>query len=299
MKKILLFTLLLLNPLLSQENIQVHTCYGNAHELIVEGRLLDKGEFKERSKEDAWFKNLWQKLQQVVNSEIKHAPMTLIAENESYYTKSDDEGYFEFDIQYKNSNFINNESIQLSLDNKNLSTTCSPLILEEKEQIGIISDFDDTVIVSGVTHKLELINNIFFKNYKQREVVLGMAERFKKILAQNDSNKRTALFFITGSPKQLDNSIDRFLDFHHFPARTIITKKAHGNNADALFDQISYKQSKIEKLITLYPYVKWVCFGDSGEKDKEVYELMKKKYPQHIQAIFIRDVESGEVLKIY
>jgi len=205
MKKTLLFTLLLLNPLLSQDTIEVHTCYGNAHELIVEGRLLDEHEFKERSKEDSWFKNLWKKLQQVVNSEIKDAPMTLIAENESYYTKSDDEGYFEFDIQHRNSSFINNESIQLSLDKKELSTTCSALILEEKEQVGIISDFDDTVIVSGVTHKLDLINNIFFKNYKQREVVSGMAERFKKILAQNDSSKTTALFFteVTHSKKQL------------------------------------------------------------------------------------------------
>ncbi|CAA6800556.1 MAG: Unknown protein [uncultured Sulfurovum sp.] len=299
MKKILLFTLFLLNPLLSEDTIQVHTCYGNAHELIVEGRLLDENLFIERSQSDSKSTNLWNKLGQMLNSEIKNTPMTLVLDDKPYFTISDDEGYFLFNIHEKNNSFVNKQSLQLFLNERNLSRSCLALVLDEKEQVGIISDFDDTVIISDVIHKLDLINNTFFKNYKQREVVLGMAERFKKILAENEANETSALFFITGSPKQLERSIDRFLDFHHFPERTIITKKAHGDKADSFFDQISYKESKIEKLITFYPHVKWVCFGDSGEQDKEVYERIRKKYPQHIKSIFIRNVESGEILKIY
>ena len=39
-------------------------------------------------------------------------------------------------------------------------------------------------------------------------------------------------------------------------------------------------------------------FGDSGEKDREVYEYLSKKYPLKVQSYYIRDVHSGKIEKI-
>ena len=44
--------------------------------------------------------------------------------------------------------------------------------------------------------------------------------------------------------------------------------------------------------------MKWVLFGDSGEKDREVYEAMKKRHPKNILRYYIRDVKS-EKIKVY
>ena len=67
--------------------------------------------------------------------------------------------------------------------NKNLHKT-NATIIDSIPLLGIISDFDDTMIVSDVTNKIKLGFNMMFKNYKQRTLVPSILERFKKILAQ-------------------------------------------------------------------------------------------------------------------
>jgi len=44
--------------------------------------------------------------------------------------------------------------------------------------------------------------------------------------------------------------------------------------------------------------MRWVMFGDSGEKDAEVYKFIKEKYSNKVVNYYIRDVESG-VIRAY
>jgi len=277
-------------------SIEIHTCYGNRHQLIVEGRLLEQRTLKEEDLNDGFWRNGWRKLKQLVNNEIKNSPIVLRVAKEQFERHSDDEGYFEFHIEVK-TNLEDQETIALELTERNSSQSCQLTLLSPSLKVGIISDFDDTLVVSNVTNKIMLIYNLLFENYKQRNEVKGMVEKIKTILAQNPSTRSVPFFVITGSPKQLYKSINRFLDHHDFPPRTLITKKIHGKNADSLFHQEAYKYQEIEQIILLYPHIRWVLFGDSGEKDREIYTAIAKQYPEHIEAIYIRDVEGGKLIK--
>ena len=187
------------------------------------------------------------------------------------------------------------QTIMLNIDgNKNLHET-KATIIDSTPLVGIISDFDDTMIVSDVTNKIKLGFNTMFKNYKQRTLVPTMLERFKKILAQNPKGTPSTLFILSGSPQQLFTPIKQFLDYYHFPKLTLILKKAHGANKDPLTDQFAYKTQKIERLIKLYPHIRWVMFEDNGEKDYQVYKAIKEKYPKKLLEYYIRDVKSGEI----
>jgi len=286
-----IFLLLLLplfsTPLMAKVSIELYNCYGNPYKMMISGRVLETKEHQEQKRDDAWFKNSWHKLKHLINSEVKNEAISVKIGELEKEAKTDDEGYFRFEIFNKKEAWRNHQKVELSLNQQNISTSVLALVLDKSTTKGVISDFDDTIIVSNVINKLKLLNNTLFKNYKQRKLVQEVA---KKIKASN-----APLFIVTGSPRQLQSSIDKFLDYHHFQKRTIITKKAHGDNADPLFDQLSYKFSYIEKLIELFPHIVWDCYGDSGEKDKEVYFALAKKYPHNIGKIYIRDVESGQV----
>jgi len=295
MKKLLPLTLFSLLPLLADADIQLQTCYGNPRTVIVEGRVLEERTVKESQEEDSWLKNTWKKVKLLVNDEVKNEKISLVIGGEVYENLTDDEGYFEFEINNTKAPWKNHENIEIYLDELNVSIHASAFIVDDSVKVGVISDFDDTVIVSDVTSKLNLVKNTFFKNYKQRKLVIGMKEKFEKVLSTSD----TPLFFVTGSPKQLYPAIHDFLNYHKFPKRTLITKKAHGNNADPLFDQLGYKVEKIERLMKLFPQIAWCCFGDNGEKDKEVYSALLKKYPKQIKEIYIRDVDSTKIEQIF
>ncbi len=296
MKKILL-CLFLFSNLFAQEGIYIYNCYANSKRLTVHGRVLNERKFQETKKEDNIFVNFIRKMGYIFNDEKKDVNITMRIDQKNFSSVTDDEGYFEFDLSFDKKTFYQNQKIIFYLTKeKKIRTICQPYIPSDKEQTGIISDFDDTVIISDVTNKISLAYELLLKNYKQRQAVKNMASLYKEILKKSPDRP---LFFITGSPNQFNEVINAFLDFHRFPKRTVITKKIHGKNSYSIFKQKEYKSNKIKKLIKLYPNIKWALFGDSGEQDRSVYLDIAAKFPSHIKEIYIRDIKSGRLKKIF
>jgi len=280
----------------AKDNIEVYNAYGNERQLFIQGRTLVKKKFRQVKKDDGWLSNLWRRARQIEGNEIEEAKIKATIKNQSYEIKGDDEGYFDFHIKSKVLLSTGYEPIDLKIENNPTAhKTQATIINSQKKLLGIICDIDDTVMISNVPNKFKLAMNTLFKNYKQRKAVPTMAKRLKKLLAENPKDAPSTLFFLSGSPQQLFNPIKSFLAYNHFPKYTIILKKAHGDHTDPLTDQLAYKSQKIERLIQLYPNMEWVMFGDSGEKDKEVYELMKKRYPTKVKRFYIRNVDTGEI----
>ena len=273
---------MLLSQLVASDYIDVYDAYSNGKRVIVQGRIIDSKDKKDKNSK---------LIESFFNDEKKEVAIQLTVNNLHYKNQSDNEGYFSFDIEVANT-LKTPTSVTLETNEKNSLQTVQLFQPSSQKHIGVISDFDDTVIVSNVTEKAKLLYNTFMKNYKEREVV---DEVKNKIVQLTQKQKNTALFFITGSPHQLQNAITTFLDYHHFPKRTLLTKKVHGANSDDLLASVAYKYNKIVKLIEMYPHITWVTFGDSGEKDPEIYLKVLKNYPDHVQAIYIRDVQTKKV----
>jgi len=283
--------------LFSNSNIVIYNAYGNANELIIQGRMQKPRAFKDVNASDSWIRNAYRRAKEVKANDIKNKEIIANINGKLYVSRGDSEGYFSFDI--KSSKPLHSGYIDIFLNIKgNKDRAKTKALIITKPAVGIISDFDDTLVVSNVLNKLKLAINTAFKNYKQRKAVEGMATWFKEILAKNPKNSQSALFIISGSPQQLFKPIEDFLNYHNFPKHTLILKKAHGDNKDPLTNQLAYKVQKIEKLIKLYPNIKWYLFGDSGEKDREVYAHIKAKYPKNVIKYFIRDVKSGDILEM-
>jgi len=49
----------------------------------------------------------------------------------------------------------------------------------------------------------------------------------------------------------------------------------------------------------MYPQIRWVLLGDSGEKDQEIYLKVLQNYPKSVEAIYIRDVETKELKALF
>ena len=279
----------------AKDNVVVYHTYGNEHQVIVQGRMERKQAFKVVSKEDGWVRNLWRRVKQVKADDIESADINLSINHESFKTKGDDEGYFAFNVKTKQRLNMGYRKIILQLKGNQNRHETNATIIDTTPLVGILSDFDDTLIVSEVTDKINMGINTLFKNYKQRVIVPTMLKRFNQILSQNPKDVPNTLFILSGSPQQLFTPIEQFLDYHHFPKHTLILKKAYGENLDPLTDQFAYKTQKIERLIQLYPNMKWVMFGDSGEKDAEVYKALQEKYPHKMMKYYIRDVDSEKI----
>jgi phosphatidate phosphatase APP1 len=154
--------------------------------------------------------------------------------------------------------------------------------------ISVISDIDDTIKISNVLNKKELMKNTFTRPFQK---VPRMQE-----LYSSWSDKGFAFHYVSGSPWQLYQPLHDFFTENNFPLTTIHLKYFRIKDSSILkftsSDQLAYKTEVISSIINNFPERKFILIGDSGEKDPEVYAEIYNKYKNQISAIFIRDTSN-------
>lgn len=154
--------------------------------------------------------------------------------------------------------------------------------------LSVICDIDDTIKVSNVLNKRELIRNSLFRPYKP---VLAMSAHLRGL-------ERAGAYFhyVSASPWQLYPSLQQFLD--NYVPRGSVTLRNFRLRDRSIIDFLSssedYKINSIEAIIKRYPQHKFVLIGDSGEHDPEIYGRIYRLFPQNIKTILIRRIEGSD-----
>ncbi len=160
--------------------------------------------------------------------------------------------------------------------------------LVEPAGLSVISDIDDTVKVSHVTDRRQLLEQTFLLDFAEAP---GMADAYRGWASQGVS-----FHFVSSSPWQLYAPLTEFLDASGFPWATLNLKLVRFRD-ETLFDLFKEgtetKPPIIRSILDRYPDRQFVLVGDSGEQDPEVYAELMRERPEQIQRIYIRNV-TGE-----
>jgi len=154
--------------------------------------------------------------------------------------------------------------------------------------VSIISDIDDTIKISGVIDKKQLLKHTFYLDFK---AVPGTADLYKKWLSTSG-----ALHFVSSSPWQLYPPLKQFIEQAGFPSADYSLKYFRFKDSSFfnLFNNgIETKPPQIINILKKYPLRKFILIGDSGEQDPEIYAQIKQQFSDQIIHIFIRNV-TGE-----
>ena len=168
------------------------------------------------------------------------------------------------------------------------SSTAGFLVVDPRNPIGLISDIDDTILVSDVLSKRALLKNSLTVSPEKREAVPGMAELYRKLVLKNPAPNATAVFYLSSSPRQLTDNLRRFLSVNGFPRGVLQLKKISREGGDSTGDHQAYKLRHLETILAAFPQVRFHFFGDDAESDPEIYAQVQEKYPERVAGIWIR-----------
>ena len=161
--------------------------------------------------------------------------------------------------------------------------------LVEPEGVSVISDLDDTIKITQVRDRREMLRNTFCRPFA---AVPGMAEVYRGWGSQTN----TAFHYVSAGPWALHEPLADFLESSGFPAGSLHLKRVRWKDRTALdlfAAPDAHKRAEIEKLLKRHPDRVFVLVGDSGERDPEIYGDLARRHPRQIRQIFIRDV-TGE-----
>ena len=152
--------------------------------------------------------------------------------------------------------------------------------------LSVISDIDDTVKVTNVANRKELLANTLVREFY---AVPGMTELYRRWQEMG-----TAFHYVSASPWQLANCLHSFLFDAGLPAGSLHLKLFRLKDSTPLGRLPSRKRSKrrtIEQIMADFPGRTFLLVGDSGERDPELYAAIAKRNPRQVAGVVIRQVD--------
>ena len=166
-------------------------------------------------------------------------------------------------------------------------TTVGRIQCVDDEGLSVISDIDDTVKITNVARRRELLANTFLREFA---AVPGMVEAYRRLVEEH-----TAFHYVSASPWQLVPSLCEFFDGAGLPAGSMHLKLFRLKDSTPLGRLPSRKRSKrrtIERIMDDFPQRRFILVGDSGERDPEVYAAVARRRPEQVRSVLIRQVDA-------
>lgn len=167
------------------------------------------------------------------------------------------------------------------------------MVINYKPSFGIISDIDDTILVSYATNKLMKFRLMFLNNALTRMPFEGVSAFYQSLQHGIVPGTFNPLFYLSNSEWNLYDLLYEFIKFNRIPKGPILLREM-SIRVLRFWKMREYnkhhKMEKLRHLLTVFGDLKFILIGDSGQKDPETYSEIIREYPGRIQAVYIRDI---------
>jgi phosphatidate phosphatase APP1 len=279
--------------------LQLYRGYANEQELIVMGHVFKRDYNYDFQKKN--FKNATSVINQFRIKTLKNFDIYLKCKDKEIHTKTLDDGYFKFCIPLeKETNFGWMEyEVSMVYDNETFIAKGS-YIRPHKGNLGIITDIDDTFLISHTHNFFKKIYVLLFKNVNDRKVFKDVVPHYQALSSagRNNKDEQNAFFYISSSEWNLYRFIVKFTKIHQLPRAVILLKDIKRGIADFFMSgrgNHDHKFDKIKHVLEFYPNLKYVLLGDDSQHDPILYERICKIFPVTVKAVYIR--QTGKTQK--
>lgn len=157
----------------------------------------------------------------------------------------------------------------------------------EPAGLSVISDIDDTVKITNVADRRELLRNTLLREFAAVPGIPAVYRRWQEA--------GTAFHYVSASPWQLSPCLCGFIAAAGLPAGSMHLKLFRLQDSTPLGRLPSRKRSKrrvIEQIMADFPERRFLLVGDSGERDPEMYAAVARRRREQVAGIAIRRVAS-------
>ncbi|MFG4002759.1 App1 family protein [Flavobacterium aquidurense] len=272
--------------------LQLYRGYANEEELIVMGHV-----FKRTYDYDFQKKNL-KNARSIINQfrikTLENFDIYLKCGTQEIHTKTLDDGYFKFCIPLETETNFGWMEYEVSIRDENETITeKGSFIRPHKGKLGIISDIDDTFLISHTQNFFKKIYILLFKNVNDRKVFTDVVPHYQALSSAGRNNKEeeNAFFYVSSSEWNLYRFIVKFTKIHKLPRAVILLKDIRRGITDFFMSgrgNHDHKFDKIKHVLEFYPNLKYVLLGDDSQHDPILYERICKIFPVTVKAVYIR-----------
>jgi phosphatidate phosphatase APP1 len=183
---------------------------------------------------------------------------------------------------------------RITLSMAGAETVTAPVFVSDPtEPIGIISDIDDTVMVTALPRPFLAAWNTFVLNEHARTAVPGMSVLYERLIRHYEG---APVVYLSTGAWNVAPTLTRFLSRNLYPPGALLLTD-WGPTHDRWFRSgKEHKAATLRRLASEFPNVRWLLIGDDGQHDEDIYGDFAREHPTQVAAVAIRQLSTSEAV---
>ncbi|TFC45931.1 App1 family protein [Cryobacterium shii] len=158
---------------------------------------------------------------------------------------------------------------------------------------GIISDIDDTVMVTTLPRPMLAAWNTFVLDEHARVPTPGMAVLLDRLAATAEG---APMIYLSTGAWNVAPTLTRFLSRNLYPSGALLLTD-WGPTHDRWFRSgQDHKRANLRRLAQEFPEIRWILIGDDGQHDEAIYGEFQRDFPGSVETVAIRQLSPGEAV---
>ncbi len=293
--------------LIDVPRIVLYRGYGNDDNVFVRGMVIEDRGLKKPRREDSIWTNMKSMISRYTGDSIPGVAVSIKFNGNHLKLESDENGHFgaTFPGTGRSAEFRPFADAQIEeqfedIPEKLIKTREDVLIPGQNAEFAVISDIDDTIMISHATQTLKKLRLMLLKNAITRKPFPGISAFYQALHRGVSGKAQNPFFYVSSSEWNLYDLLDDFMEENHLPRGVFLLQdlnhsifhfwKSGGGSHE-------HKLIKIKRILKTYKNLPFVLVGDSGQRDPEIYKNVVDQFPGRVKAVYIRHIKKGWKLR--
>ncbi len=269
--------------------------YGTARGAVIKARVLEDRHVRPPWKRHTLVGSAIASWKRYMTVEIPHARVAVRWGDKRWEGTTDEEGFLELWIEPPAGAAPGWHDVELELLSpypQGVARVRAPVLVAGQEaEFGVISDIDDTVIVTNVTNFLTRACTLFLTEHRTRLPFEGVDAFYAALQQGRTGVAHNPIFYVSSSPWNLYEHLDEFLGLHHIPSGPLLLRDwGLSRTGFAPGGGHGHKLEKIRGLMEALAPLPFLLIGDSGQEDAEHYRTSVREVPGRVRCGYLRNV---------
>ncbi|QIL39755.1 DUF2183 domain-containing protein [Pedobacter sp. HDW13] len=283
-------------------SVKVYHGYGHAHNLVVYGHVFKRKAKTRQVYSNNIVVNIVHLLKLFILKPYAFVDVRLQFFDQTIYNKTERDGFFKFEWKAEREipagwHHVKVEAVDAN--GKVLNAGEGKVYVPHLTQYAFISDVDDTVMVSHSATIGRRLRELFIKNPHTRKTFPDAASHYQQLaLSHTEAQQPNPFFYVSSSEWNLYDYLLETFKFNKLPdgAFLLNTLKKWKDLIRTGKTGHEAKLLRVMRILDAFPNQKFVFFGDNSQQDPEIYTAIVEKYPENIEAVYIRNIRPEKEL---
>jgi phosphatidate phosphatase APP1 len=284
--------------------VKVYKGFGHENKLIISGHVLALSSYPTTRYHRSILRNIFHLLKLFFVKPLAGAPVVLRWRDQLIHGITERDGFFRIE-------WVSDESVPAGLHEVTvdyldsggavLATGKGVFFVPHITQLGIISDIDDTFLISHSSTIFKRLWTLFTLNAQSRKAFEGVREHYNMLqYAKTEDGTPNPIFYVSSSEWNLYDYLTEFVRIQKLPSGIFLLSQIKRWYQLVKTGKTKHegKFVRIVRIMQAFPNQRFVLLGDNSQKDPEIYHSIAQHFPTRVHAVYIRKVADKNQLTL-